>query len=65
MGSAADARRRSCKGAGRTGIVKVEMDTNRQAAVQRRVRAAPTLLLFKDGAARATRGMASKAQLHA
>jgi len=50
--------------AGRAKIVKVEMDKNPKIANTFRVRAAPTLLLFKDGAVRATHvGMASKAQL--
>jgi thioredoxin 1 len=50
--------------AGRAKIVKVEMDKNPKTANAFRVRAAPTLLLFKDGAVRATHiGMASKAQL--
>jgi len=50
--------------AGRAKIVKVEMDKNPKTANAFRVRAAPTLLLFKDGAVRATHiGVASKAQL--
>lgn len=50
--------------AGRAKIVKVEMDKNPKTANAFRVRAAPTLLLFKDGAVCATHiGMASKAQL--
>jgi thioredoxin 1 len=50
--------------AGRANIVKVEMDKNQQTAMAWRVRAAPTLLLFKAGAVQATHvGMASKAQL--
>jgi len=50
--------------AGRAKIVKVEMDKNQQTAMAWRVRAAPTLLLFKGGAVHATHvGMASKAQL--
>ena len=50
--------------AGRAKIVKVEMDKNQQTAMAWRVRAAPTLLLFKGGVVHATHvGMASKAQL--
>jgi thioredoxin 1 len=50
--------------AGRAKVVKVEMDKNQQTAMAWRVRAAPTLLLFKNGAVQATHvGMASKAQL--
>ena len=50
--------------AGRAKIVKVEMDKNQKTAMAWRVRAAPTLLLFKGGAVHATHvGMASKAQL--
>ena len=50
--------------AGRAKIVKVEMDKNQRTAIAWRVRAAPTLLLFKGGALHATHvGMASKAQL--
>jgi thioredoxin 1 len=50
--------------AGRAKIVKVEMDKNQKTAMAWRVRAAPTLLLFKHGAVHATHvGMASKAQL--
>ena len=50
--------------AGRAKIVKVEMDKNQKTAMAFRVRSAPTLLLFKDGAVQATHvGMASKAQL--
>ena len=50
--------------AGRAKIVKVEMDKNQQTAMAWRVRAAPTLLLFKGGAVHAAHvGMASKAQL--
>ena len=48
----------------RAKVVKVEMDKNQQTAMAWRVRAAPTLLLFKNGAVQATHvGMASKAQL--
>jgi thioredoxin 1 len=47
--------------AGRARMVKVEMGKNQQAAMAWRVRAAPTLLLFKNGAVQATHvGMASK-----
>jgi thioredoxin 1 len=50
--------------AGRAKIVKVEMDKNQKTALAWRVRSAPTLLLFKNGAVQATHvGMASKAQL--
>lgn len=50
--------------AGRARIVKVEMDKNQRTALAWRVRSAPTLLLFKNGAVQATHvGMASKAQL--
>ena len=50
--------------AGRSRVVKVEMDKNLKMANAFRVRAAPTLLLFKNGAGQATQvGMASKAQL--
>ncbi len=50
--------------AGRAKIVKVEMDKNQKTAMAWRVRAAPTLLLFKGGAVVATHvGMASKSQL--
>ena len=50
--------------AGRARIVKVEMDKNQQTATTWRVRAAPTLLLFKGGTVQATHvGMASKVQL--
>ena len=50
--------------AARAKVVKVDMDKNQQTAMALRVRAAPTLLLFKNGAVQATHvGMASKAQL--
>ena len=50
--------------AGRVKVVKVEMDKNQKTAMQFRVRSAPTLLLFRDGAVQATQvGMVSKAQL--
>ncbi len=50
--------------AGRVKVVKVEMDKNQKTAMAWRVRAAPTLLLFKQGAVAATQvGMVSKAQL--
>jgi thioredoxin 1 len=45
-------------------VVKVEMDKNQKTAMQFRVRAAPTLLLFRNGAVQATQvGMVSKSQL--
>jgi thioredoxin 1 len=45
-------------------VVKVEMDKNQKTAMQFRVRAAPTLLLFHNGAVQATQvGMVSKSQL--
>ncbi|HEX4479800.1 MAG TPA: thioredoxin [Rudaea sp.] len=50
--------------AGRVKVVKVEMDKNQKTAMQFRVRAAPTLLLFRNGAVQATQvGMVSKSQL--
>src|ERR1700759_589463 len=50
--------------AGRVKVVKVEMDKNQKTAMQFRVRSAPTLLLFRNGAVQATQvGMVSKAQL--
>jgi thioredoxin 1 len=50
--------------AGRVKVVKVEMDKNQKTAMQFRVRAAPTLLLFHNGAVQATQvGMVSKSQL--
>jgi thioredoxin 1 len=50
--------------AGRVKVVKVEMDKNQKTAMQFRVRSAPTLLLFRDGAVQATQvGMVSKSQL--
>lgn len=50
--------------AGRARIVNVEMDKNPRATAAFRVRAAPTLLVFKDGAVQATHiGLASKSQL--
>ena len=50
--------------AGRVKVVKVEMDENQKTAMQFRVRSAPTLLLFRNGAVQATQvGMVSKAQL--
>lgn len=50
--------------AGHVKVVKVEMDKNQKTAMAWRVRAAPTLLLFKQGAVQATQvDMVSKAQL--
>ncbi len=50
--------------AGRVKVVKVEMDKNQKTAMQYRVRSAPTLLLFRNGAVQATQvGMVSKPQL--
>lgn len=50
--------------AGRVKVVKVEMDKNQKTAMQFRVRSAPTLLLFRNGAVQATQvGIVSKAQL--
>src|ERR1700710_1068413 len=50
--------------AGRVKVVKVEMDKNQKTAMQFRVRAAPTLLLFRNGEVQATQvGMVSKSQL--
>ena len=50
--------------AGRVKVVKVEMDKNQKTAMQFRVRSAPTLLLFRNGAVQATQvGMVSKSQL--
>ena len=50
--------------AGRVKVVKVEMDKNQKTAMQFRVRAAPTLLLFRNGMVQATQvGMVSKSQL--
>jgi thioredoxin 1 len=50
--------------AGRVKVVKVEMDKNQKTAMQFRLRAAPTLLLFRNGAVQATQvGMVSKSQL--
>lgn len=50
--------------AGRVKVVKVEMDKNQKTAMQYRVRSAPTLLLFRNGAVQATKvGMVSKPQL--
>ena len=46
--------------AGRVKVVKVEMDKNQKTAMQFRVRSAPTLLLFRNGAVQATQvGMVS------
>jgi thioredoxin 1 len=50
--------------AGRVKVIKVEMDKNQKTAMAWRVRAAPTMLLFKNGSVQATQvGMVSKAQL--
>lgn len=50
--------------AGRVKVVKVEMDKNQKTAMTWRVRSAPTLVLFKNGAVQATQvGMVSKSQL--
>jgi thioredoxin 1 len=50
--------------AGRVKVVKVEMDKNQKTAMQFRVRAAPTLLLFLNGAVQATQvGLVTKSQL--
>ena len=50
--------------AGRVKVVKLEMDKNQKTAMQFRVRSAPTLLLFRNGAVQATQvGMVSKSQL--
>ncbi|MEP6484074.1 MAG: thioredoxin [Rudaea sp.] len=50
--------------AGRVKVVKVEMDKNQKTAMLFRVRAAPTLLLFRNGEVQATQvGMVSKSQL--
>ena len=50
--------------AGRVKVVKVDMDKNQRAAITWRVRSAPTLMLFKNGAVAATQiGAVSKSQL--
>ena len=50
--------------AGKIKIVKVNMDKNQRTAIAWRVRAAPTLLLFKNGTVAATQiGAVSKSQL--
>jgi len=50
--------------AGRMKIVKVNIDENQRTAMAWRVRSAPTLMLFKNGAVAATQiGAVSKAQL--
>jgi len=50
--------------AGRVKIVKVNIDENQRTAMTWRVRSAPTLMLFKNGAVAATQiGAVSKAQL--
>lgn len=49
---------------GRLKIAKLEMDKNPKTAIAYGVRAAPTMLLFKDGKVQATQtGLVSKAQL--
>ena len=48
----------------RVKVVKVDMDKNQRAAITWRVRSAPTLMLFKNGAVAATQiGAVSKSQL--
>lgn len=50
--------------AGKVKVVKVDMSVNQKTALACHVRAAPTLLVFKDGAVQATQvGLVSKAQL--
>ena len=50
--------------AGRLKEVKVEMDQNPKTAIACRVRSAPTLLLFKNGAVQATQfGLVPKSTL--
>ena len=50
--------------AGRLKVVKVEMDQNPKTAIACRVRSAPTLLLFKNGAVQATQfGLVPKSAL--
>lgn len=50
--------------AGRLKIAKVELDKNQKTALAYGVRAAPTMILFKDGKVQATQmGLVSKAQL--
>ena len=50
--------------AGRVKIVKVDMGKNQRGAIAWRVRCAPTLMLFKNGAVAAAQiGAVSKAQL--
>tara|TARA_B100001540_G_C15695582_1_gene591349 strand:- start:573 stop:893 length:321 start_codon:yes stop_codon:yes gene_type:complete len=45
-------------------IVKVDVDNNNQTAMNYAIRSIPTLIIFKDGAVKATHiGAASKAQL--
>lgn len=52
--------------AGRLTIAKVELDKNQKTALACGVRAAPTLLLFKDGKVEATQiGLVSRSQLTA
>ena len=50
--------------AGKVKVVKVNIDENQRTAMTWRVRSAPTLMLFKNGAVAATQiGAVSKAQL--
>jgi thioredoxin 1 len=50
--------------AGKVKVVKVNIDENQRTAMTWRVRSAPTLMLFKNGAVAATQiGALSKAQL--
>lgn len=50
--------------AGRIKVVKVDVDANPRSAMACRVRSAPTLLMFKDGAVQATQlGLVSKSAL--
>lgn len=50
--------------AGKVKVVKVDMGVNQKTALACHVRAAPTLLLFKDGVVQSTQvGLVSKAQL--
>ena len=50
--------------AGKVTVVKVKIDQNQRTAMTWRVRSAPTLMLFKNGAVAATQiGAVSKSQL--
>ena len=50
--------------AGKVKVVKVNIDENQRTAITWRVRSAPTLMLFKNGAVAATQiGATSKSQL--